>query len=139
MLKTVHSVLTTHVLTCVCVCLFTQALRDLFRQVSSPSFEAGWSQGVAYSIDNVFVFPGHVFVTTIPRQRSHDSLQSSHDSLQSSHDSLHMSHDPTQNSHDPSQAVTGLSIILYLRRTFTIRGRIEGRGMIYNGICWSTI
>ncbi|XP_064388310.1 uncharacterized protein LOC135336444 isoform X2 [Halichondria panicea] len=45
-----------------------QVLRELFRQISTPSVEADGD--TCHVIDDVTVIPGHVFVSTLPKQSS---------------------------------------------------------------------
>ncbi len=46
--------------------IFVQVLRELFRQVSTPS--GGEAGGDGHVIDDVTVIPGHLFVSTVPKQ-----------------------------------------------------------------------
>ncbi len=48
--------------------MFVQVLRELFRQISTPSVEADGD--TCHVIDDVTVIPGHVFVSTLPKQSS---------------------------------------------------------------------
>ena len=52
-----------------------QVLRDLFRLVPTPAVEPGRD---GYVVDRVFVIPGHLFVTTTPKQTTPPDDASQH-------------------------------------------------------------